>query len=146
MCRTNALIILCSDEESDHYGYIHLSEVASFRLQDKIEVICQGSMITENVLQKIAPITRSVLYGTSNGGIGIIAEVHEDYRQFLSSLQAKLKNVVRLLGGCRYENNVDFIDGNLIEKFLELERYKMQQIVADLEVYTYVLYMKLLLK
>lgn len=104
-------------------------------MRDKINIIRQGSLISENVRQRIAPIIGGVLYGTNNGGIGIVAEVHKDYGQFLSSLQEKLKHVIKLLGGCQYENNEDFIDGDLIEKFLELDRFKMQEIVAELEVY-----------
>lgn len=87
--------------------------------------------------QRIAPIKGGVLYGTNNGGIGVIAEVHKDYGKFLSNLQEKLKNVVKLLGGCQYEHNEEFIDGDLIEKFLELDRFKMHEVVADLEVYIY---------
>lgn len=106
-------------------------------MRDKINIICQGSLISENVRQRIAPIKGGVLYGTNNGGIGVIAEVHKDYGKFLSSLQEKLKNVVKLLGGCQYEHNEEFIDGDLIEKFLELDRFKMHEVVADLEVYIY---------
>lgn len=116
-------------------------------------------MITHNVRERIATIKgESRLYSTSFGGIGIIAEIHEDYRTFFKSLQKKLKSINKMVTS---ENNDDdtyggynrnrhrnddgdndteqrFIDGDLIQSFLNLERDKMDEVVAGLEVILYI--------
>lgn len=132
-------------------------DVCSFNVGGRVNAIRHGSMITHNVRKQIRTIKgESRLYGTSNGGIGIIAEIHEDYRTFFKNLQKKLKSINKMKIS---ENNDDdnygkyykyrnrdggndddqrFIDGDLIQSFLKLERDEMDEVVAGLEVILYI--------
>lgn len=135
----------------------YLLNVCSFNVGDRVNVIRHGSMITHNVRKLIATIKgESRLYSTSSGGIGIIAEIHEDYRTFFKSLQEKLKIINKMkisesndddnYGNYGNYHNEDggndddqrFIDGDLIQSFLNLEREKMDEVVAGLEVILYI--------
>lgn len=132
-------------------------DVCSFNVGGIVNVVRHGSMITHNVRKQIRTIKgESRLYSTSNGGIGIIAEIDEDYKTFFKSLQEKLKSINKLkisenndddnYGNYNNYHNEDdsndddqrFIDGDLIHSFLNLERDEMDEVVAGLEVILYI--------
>ncbi|XP_010906318.1 DNA damage-binding protein 1a [Elaeis guineensis] len=84
--------------------------------------------------------TPTVIFGTVNGVIGVIASLPHDQYLFLEKLQSNLVKVIKGVGGLSHEqwrsfNNekkmVDsrnFLDGDLIESFLDLSRSRMEEI------------------
>ncbi|KAL2629921.1 hypothetical protein R1flu_014607 [Riccia fluitans] len=88
----------------------------------------------------------TVIFGTVNGVIGVIASLPQDQFIFLLKLQQNLVKVIKGVGGLSHEqwrsfNNerktVDaknFLDGDLIESFLDLNRNRMEEIASNLEV------------
>lgn len=88
----------------------------------------------------------TVIFGTINGVIGVVASLPHDQYVFLEKLQANLVKVIKGVGGLSHEqwrsfNNekktVDarnFLDGDLIESFLDLSRSRMDEIASSMGV------------
>lgn len=78
---------------------------------------------------------------------GLVAQLPQDYFRFLSEFQDKLNKVIKSVGKIDHqfwrsfsterktEAPFGFIDGDLIESFLDLNRDKMQECVKDLMVF-----------
>ncbi|KAK7842150.1 dna damage-binding protein 1 [Quercus suber] len=88
----------------------------------------------------------TVIFGTVNGVIGVIASLPHEQYLFLEKLQSNLRKVIKGVGGLSHEqwrsfNNekkvVDarnFLDGDLIESFLDLNRRKMDEVSKAMNV------------
>jgi len=88
----------------------------------------------------------TMLYATVNGVIGVIASLDEENYRFFAKLQEKISKVIKGVGGFSHEQwrsfsnerktvtAKNFIDGDLIESFLELKHDKMQEVVKGLDV------------
>lgn len=88
-----------------------------------------------------ASVVPELLFGCQDGSIGVIARLSRDQYQLLVEVQSRLKRVIGCVGGLSYDDwrtfqterrtapAHNFIDGDLVEAFLELPRGK-QSIVA----------------
>jgi DNA damage-binding protein 1 len=88
----------------------------------------------------------TVIFGTINGVIGVIASLPHEQYVFLEKLQSSLRKVIKGVGGLSHEqwrsfNNEkktvearNFLDGDLIESFLDLNRNKMDEVSQAMEV------------
>ena len=88
----------------------------------------------------------TVIFGTINGVIGVIASLPSEQYVFLEKLQSTLRKVIKGVGGLSHEQwrsfnsekrQVDarnFLDGDLIESFLDLNRSKMDEISKAMSV------------
>ncbi|EDW42362.1 GM24084 [Drosophila sechellia] len=122
-----------------------LPELARFHLGDTVNVFRHGSLVMQNVGERTTPINGCVLYGTCNGAIGIVTQIPQDFYDFLHGLEERLKKIIKLVGkiGHKFYRNFrihtqvepsqGFIDGDLIESFLDLSRDKMRDAVQGLE-------------
>ncbi|XP_037946592.1 DNA damage-binding protein 1 isoform X2 [Teleopsis dalmanni] len=122
-----------------------LPEVARFHLGDIVNVFRHGSLVMQNVGERTTPTTGCVLYGTVNGAIGIVTQIPVDFYDFLHSLEERLCSVIKSLGSIEHsffrsfhtqlktEPSEGFIDGVLIESFLDLTREQMKTAVTGLE-------------
>lgn len=89
----------------------------------------------------------TLLFCTINGVIGVVASLPEAMFQKLTRLQTCLRKVVKGVGGLshsewrtfenerrsgagRAEDHRNFVDGDLIEQFLDLRRDKMSEVAA----------------
>ncbi|KAM6551938.1 hypothetical protein CsatB_001746 [Cannabis sativa] len=82
----------------------------------------------------------TVIFGTVNGVIGVIASLPQEQYVFLEKLQTSLRKVIKGVGGLSHEQwrsfsnekktveAKNFLDGDLIESFLDLNRSKMEDI------------------
>lgn len=123
-----------------------LPELARFHLGDTINVFRHGSLVMQNVGERTTPINGCVLYGTCNGAIGIVTQIPQDFYDFLHGLEERLKKIIKSVGkidhtyyrnyqiNTKVEPSEGFIDGDLIESFLDLNRDKMREAVSGLEV------------
>ena len=90
--------------------------------------------------------------------LGLIAQISETFYDFLLKLQKNLTNVIKSVGKIDYdywrnfssekktEKCTNFIDGDIIESFLDLSRNKMAECIQGLTVIFlfYVLFLKIL--
>jgi len=116
-------------------GEYHLGEfVNRFR---------KGSLAMQ-VAEAGAPPMPTLLYGTVNGVLGLLASLSPEDSQFLAKVQTQIARVVKGVGGFSHatwrafsndRKTVDasnVIDGDLIEAFLELSASDKEQVVSGL--------------
>ncbi|PWA29159.1 hypothetical protein CCH79_00006256, partial [Gambusia affinis] len=113
-----------TDEERQH-----LQEVGVFHLGEFVNVFCHGSLVLQNLGESSTPTQGSVLFGTVNGMIGLVTSLSEGWYSLLLDLQNRLTKVIK---SRKTEQGTGFIDGDLIESFLDLSRAKMQEVVSTL--------------
>lgn len=129
-----------TDEERQN-----LQEVGLFHLGEFVNVFRHGSLVMQHALESSTPTQGSVLYGTVNGAIGLVTQLPQDFFNFMSDVQARLAKVIKSVGKIEHsfwrsfhterktEPSTGFIDGDLIESFLDLSRDKMQEVVQGLQ-------------
>jgi DNA damage-binding protein 1 len=100
----------------------------------------------ENLGELAAPVQNPVLFGCVSGTIGMVATLPPSLYQLLGDMQKRLVKVVRSLGNIdhsfwrAFTNETStypsqgFVDGDLIEMFLELPRSTMQQVISGLQI------------
>lgn len=88
----------------------------------------------------------TILYGTVNGVLGVIASLPQPQFAFLQRVQHNLTRVIKGVGGLSHADwrsfqnerkTVEangFIDGDLLEGFLELSLQLKQEVVQGLDV------------
>ncbi|MGH0136554.1 UNVERIFIED_CONTAM: hypothetical protein FKN15_034911 [Acipenser sinensis] len=108
-----------TDEERQH-----LQEVGLFHLGEFVNVFCHGSLVMQNLGESSTPTQGSVLLGTVNGMIGIFSKCFSLIFPTWRSFHTERKT----------EQATGFIDGDLIESFLDLSRPKMQEVVSGLQI------------
>ena len=93
-----------------------------------------GSLVMQNLGDSTIPHTGCVLFGTVGGSIGLVTQLPQDFFDFLNDLQARLTKVIKSVGRIEHSNwrsfSSDkkdeacegFIDGDIIESFLDLDR------------------------
>ncbi|CAH2326208.1 DNA damage-binding 1 [Pelobates cultripes] len=148
-----------TDEERQH-----LQEVGLFHLGEFVNVFCHGSLVMQNIGETSPPTQGSVLFGTVNGMIGLVTSVSESWYNLLLDVQNRLNKVIKSVGKIEHslyplnyerllyiqtehrsghqsfhterktESATGFIDGDLIESFLDISRPKMQEVVANLQI------------
>ncbi|XP_072033765.1 DNA damage-binding protein 1-like [Amphiura filiformis] len=130
-----------TDEERQH-----LQEVGLFHLGEFVNVIRHGSLVMQNIGESSIPTTGSTLYGTVNGSVGLVTQLTEEFYKFLLEVQKKLTRVIKSVGKIEHsfwrsfyterktESAENFIDGDLIESFLDLNRDKMEEVVQGLQI------------
>lgn len=118
-----------------------LSIVGKFHIGQMVNKIESGSLVMR--FGESSEI-KTLLFGTVNGSIGVIAQLNEEQFNFLSKLQQNLSRVIKGLGGFKFsdwraftterktENSSNFIDGDLVEQFLDLPPDKMKEVVKDI--------------
>ncbi|XP_078488392.1 DNA damage-binding protein 1 [Ciona intestinalis] len=123
-----------------------LREAALFHVGDSINTFRHGSLVMQNVGETAVPSKGHILFGTVHGSIGVITTVDEDLYAFLHSIQNRLAKVIKSVGNIDHESwrsfctnekteaHRGFVDGDLIECFLDLNREKMAEVAKGLMV------------
>jgi DNA damage-binding protein 1 len=116
-----------------------LEVVGEYHLGEFVNRFRHGSLVMRLPDSDVGQIPTAI-FGTVNGVIGVIASLPHEQYLFLEKLQSNLRKVIKGVGGLSHEhwrsfNNekktVDarnFLDGDLIESFLDLNRSKMDEI------------------
>ncbi|KAA8519402.1 hypothetical protein F0562_013658 [Nyssa sinensis] len=122
-----------------------LEVVGEYHLGEFINRFRHGSLVMRLPDSDVGQIP-TVIFGTVNGVIGVIASLPRDQYIFLEKLQANLRKVIKGVGGLSHEQwrsfynekkTVDaknFLDGDLIESFLDLGRSRMEEISKAMSV------------
>jgi DNA damage-binding protein 1 len=119
-----------------------MTEVGQIHVGDMINVFRHGSLVMENLGDSSTQHSGSILYGTVQGAIGMVTSLPPDFFSFLSDLQRNLCRVIKFVGRIDHdfwrsfmnerktEAMEGFIDGDLIETFLDLSREKMAEVAS----------------
>ncbi|KAF4521020.1 hypothetical protein B566_EDAN002515 [Ephemera danica] len=122
-----------------------MQEVGQFHLGDMINVFRHGSLIMQHVFETSVPTQGCVLFGTVNGAIGLVTQIPGDFYDFLRQLEDRLTKVIKSVGKIdhgfwrsfnteiKMEPCEGFIDGDLVESFLDLSRDTMQKVCMGLQ-------------
>ncbi|KAG1661544.1 DNA damage-binding protein 1 [Nymphon striatum] len=140
----------------------HLLEVGQFHLGDMVNVFKHGSLVMQHPGETCTPTQGSVLFGTVHGALGLVTQLPKEFYSFLENLQNKLVQVIKSVGKIEHskypfvylfyfeskfvprtkqafsndrktEHSIGFIDGDLIESFLDLNREKMDEVAKDIK-------------
>ncbi|ELU03057.1 hypothetical protein CAPTEDRAFT_148808 [Capitella teleta] len=129
-----------TDEERQH-----LQEVGLYHLGEFVNVFRHGSLVMQHPGECTSPTQGSVLFGTVNGALGLVTQLPQEFYLFLLEVQNKLAKTIKSVGKVEHafwrsfhterktEPATGFIDGDLIESFLDLSRDKMQEVVQGLQ-------------
>ena len=121
-----------------------LEIVGEFHVGEFINRFRSGSLTIAD--SSIAPPLSNLLYGTVNGVLGVVVAIPQEQFTFLKKVQESLARVVQGVGGLshaewrsfsnerRTADATNFIDGDLIESFLDLPVDKMAEVVSGLDV------------
>ena len=119
-----------------------LETVGEFHLGEFVNRFRRGSISMQVAENGAAPLP-TLLYGSVNGTLGVIAALPEELFERLGKLQASLAKVVKGVGGfshadwrafCNDRKKVEmrgFIDGDLIEAFAELPPAQKAEVAAE---------------
>ena len=116
-----------------------LEVVGEYHLGEFVNRFRHGSLVMRLPDSEIGQIP-TVIFGTINGVIGIIASLPHDQYVFLEKLQSTLVKYIKGVGNLSHEQwrsfhndkktaeARNFLDGDLIESFLDLSRSKMEEV------------------
>lgn len=122
-----------------------LEVVGEYHLGEFINRFRHGSLVMRLPDSDVGQIP-TVIFGTVNGVIGVIASLPHEQYLFLEKLQSNLRKVIKGVGGLSHEQwrsfssekktseAKNFLDGDLIESFLDLGRGKMDEISKQMGV------------
>ncbi|XP_044745823.1 DNA damage-binding protein 1 [Coccinella septempunctata] len=122
-----------------------MQEIGHFHIGEMINVFRHGSLVMQNLGETSTPTSGCVLFGTVGGSLGLITSIPMQFYEFLLELQNKLANVIKSVGKIEHsywrafhtdmkmEQSEGFIDGDLIESFLDLSQDKMKEVAEGLQ-------------
>lgn len=124
-----------------------LTEVGRFHLGDMVNVFRHGSLVMDHAAETLTTPTQGcVLFGTVHGAIGVVTQLPTEFYHFLSEVQTRMARVIKPVGKIEHsfwrsfatERKVEpcegFIDGDLIESFLDLSCDKMKEVANGLQI------------
>lgn len=123
-----------------------MQEVGQFHLGDMVNVFRHGSLVMQHLGESSTPTQGCVLFGTVCGAIGLVTQIPPGFYEFLRNLEDKLTTVIKSVGKIEHnfwrsfntELKVEacegFVDGDLIESFLDLSQEKMAEVAMGLTV------------
>ncbi|KAG5515910.1 hypothetical protein RHGRI_036826 [Rhododendron griersonianum] len=122
-----------------------LEVVGEYHLGEFVNRFRHGSLVMRLPDSDVGQIP-TVIFGTVNGVIGVIASLPQDQYQFFEKLQSNLRKVIKGVGGLSHEqwrsfynekktsDAKNFLDGDLIESFLDLGRARTEEISKAMNV------------
>lgn len=123
-----------------------MQEVGQFHLGDMVNIFRHGSLVMQNLGESSTPTQGCVLFGTVSGAIGLVTQIPFAFYEFLRNLEDRLTSVIKSVGKIEHnfwrsfntelkiEQCEGFIDGDLIESFLDLSHDKMAEVAMGLMV------------
>ncbi|KAE8706609.1 DNA damage-binding protein 1 [Hibiscus syriacus] len=135
----NLLTVRKNSEGATDEERSRLEVVGEYHLGEFVNRFRHGSLVMRFTDSEVGQIP-TVIFGTVNGVIGVIASLPHEQYVFLEKLQSNLRKVIKGVGGLSHEqwrsfNNEkrtseakNLLDGDLIESFLDLSRGKMEEV------------------
>ncbi|KAD7117821.1 hypothetical protein E3N88_05089 [Mikania micrantha] len=122
-----------------------LEVVGEYHLGEFVNRFRHGSLVMRLPDSDVGHIP-TIIFGTVNGVIGVIASLPQDQYIFMEKLQTNLRKIIKGVGGLSHEqwrsfynekktaDSKGFLDGDLIESFLDLGRNRMEEISKSMNV------------
>ncbi|XP_076949712.1 DNA damage-binding protein 1-like [Bidens hawaiensis] len=122
-----------------------LEVVGEYHLGEFVNRFRHGSLVMRLADSDVGHIP-TIIFGTVNGVIGVVASLPQDQYIFMEKLQTSLRKVIKGVGGLSHEQwrsfynekktaeSRSFLDGDLIESFLDLGRNRMEEISKSMNV------------
>jgi DNA damage-binding protein 1 len=131
-----------NDESTDDEERKKLQTTGMYHLGSYVNKIINGSLKNYPIENEYSKI-QTLVFGTIHGSIGIVARLPKKSFEFFEDVQQALRIVIKGTGGFSHskfrslprtnEPSTQFIDGDLIESFLELNKSEMEKVVAKME-------------
>lgn len=131
-----------TDEDRQQMGY-----AGQFHLGDMVNVMRAGSLVApHHHADSAAPTHRPVLLATVHGAIFLVAQISQELFEFLQQVEERLSHCIKSVGriphafwrsfntDIKTEPAEGFVDGDLIETFLDLNRDVQHDIVKGLQI------------
>ena len=126
---------------------MRLEVVGEFHLGEQVNVFRPGSLVMRTHEGDLAAVhAQSRLFGTASGALGVVAPLPKALFAQLARLQTAMVEVVPGWGGfpwllwrsfrndCRRADPRNFIDGDLLETFLDLKPARQAEVAAKAQV------------
>lgn len=122
-----------------------MQQVGMFHLGDTVNVFRPGSLVVQHPSESSIDIKRTTLFGTIDGVVGLILSIEPSLYFKLESLQNSLCRIIKSVGNIDHKDwrafqqnkssltATGFIDGDLVETFLDLSREQMKQVAKDVD-------------
>lgn len=124
-----------------------LERVGQFHLGSRVNRIQHGSLVMQ-MAENEGPATKTLIFGTTDGMLGVIASIKPDAYNFFLELQNAMAVLIPGIGGLGHadwremvlENPPrtapakNFLDGDLIERFLDLNMAQMTKVSSMVNV------------
>ncbi|CAG0908094.1 unnamed protein product [Cyprideis torosa] len=146
LCADDSYNLTVRQKDSSSPKSLSIAEAGLFHLEDNVNVFCEGEPFKQGATS--VPIKGCVLFGTRNGAIGLCCQIPKEFSKCLLELQDKMSETFLLAGGTvgqtrqsfyRWwmtasgrDKNKGFIDGDLIESYLELDLEKQEEIAKSI--------------
>jgi DNA damage-binding protein 1 len=140
----NLFVVRKNSEAATDEERSRLDVIGQFHLGEFVNRFRHGSLVMRLPDSELSTIP-TLLFGTINGVIGVIASLPQDMFDFLRNLQVAMRKVVKGVGGFSHAEwrsfaashnsagDPGFVDGDLIEQFLDLKRESMEAVVAAMD-------------
>ncbi|OBZ90829.1 DNA damage-binding protein 1, partial [Choanephora cucurbitarum] len=127
----------CQDESDEPV----LETVSVWHLGDFVRRFRYGSLSMNHGDPDKNPEAPTLIFATANGSIGLIADLSAERFKLLDQMQYNMSRTIKSIGNLshidwrsvsimnRKDDAVNFIDGDLIESFLDLTPQQMQNVV-----------------
>ena len=141
---SNLFVCKRSFDQAAESNNLKMDLIGEFHLGESVNVLRHGSLAMHLKDSEPTSDQQSILYGAVSGAIGTILQLSPEEHEFFLQLQEKLNKVVHGVGGLshtqwrafRNERRPiteasfahNFIDGDLIESFLNLTPEKMAEV------------------
>ncbi|ESQ55276.1 hypothetical protein EUTSA_v10024273mg [Eutrema salsugineum] len=142
---SNLFTVKKNNEAATDEERARMEVVGEYHIGEFVNRFRHGSLVMRLPDTEIGQIP-TMIFGTVNGVIGVIASLPQEEYLFLEKLQTSLRKVIKGVGGLNHEQwrsfsnekrtaeAKGFLDGDLIESFLDLSRSKMDEISKGMDV------------
>uniref|UniRef100_A0A914DYF9 DNA damage-binding protein 1 n=1 Tax=Acrobeloides nanus TaxID=290746 RepID=A0A914DYF9_9BILA len=122
---------------------MRLQQIGMYYLGEMVNVFCRGSLMP-NQIEMNSQYSNPILYGTSDGGLGVIIQLSDSLYNFVRELESRIaqetKNCMRIdhqqyRNFCTEKRNEPvsgFVDGDLVETIADMPRERVEQIIKGL--------------
>lgn len=137
----NLVVVRKNPDAATEEERARLETVGRFHTGEFVNRLRPGSLVMRLPDSELGDVPTH-LYGGVSGSVGLIASLPRELYELLAALQDGLKKVIRGVGGFeweawrrfkderRSEPATNFIDGDLVEQFLDLPPAKAAEVVA----------------
>ncbi|KAL0819945.1 hypothetical protein ABMA28_007945 [Loxostege sticticalis] len=122
-----------------------LENMGRFHIGDMVNVMQHGSLVAQHA-DTAAPVANPVLVATVTGAICLVVQLPQELYEFLHQLEERLTHTIKSVGKIPHsfwrslnsdittEAAEGFIDGDLIESFLDLTRDIQKETIQGMQI------------